>query len=108
MLKLNSDMEKKEKSQSRLPSFFRPLLWSYNFKNIDIFKDEKIIIAKTINYGDLSHWKWLIDCYGKKKIRDVLEQIPVTEIRPRAERLAAVIFGIRRFNHVPRSVGPQE
>ena len=86
-----------------LPQFFRSLLWSYNFSEIDSEKDKKLIIVNAINYGDLEHWRWLVRQYGKETVKNTLENIPATEIRPRALKLAALIFSLRRLNHAPRS-----
>ena len=86
-----------------LPKYFEPILWSYNFSAIDPERDKKTIIINAINYGDLEHWRWLMRQYGKDVIKDVLEHIPVTEIRPRAMRLATLIFSLQHVNHVSRS-----
>lgn len=88
----------------KLPEFFKPILWSYDFPTIDSEKNKKVIIVNTINYGDLEHWHWLMQYYGKEAVRDVLEQIPSSEMRPRALRLATAIFSIKNFNHAPRGI----
>lgn len=87
----------------KLPQSFRSLLWSYDFSEIDSEKDKKIIIVNAINYGDLEHWRWLVRQYGKETVKNTLENIPATEIRPRALKLAVLIFSLRRLNHAPRS-----
>ena len=88
----------------KLPEFFKPILWSYNFPAIDSEKNKKVIIVNTINYGDLKHWRWLMQHYGEDTIKEILEQIPSSEIRPRALRLAAAIFSIKNFNYAPRGI----
>ena len=88
----------------KLPEFFKPILWSYDFPAIDSEKNKKVIIVNTINYGDLKHWHWLIQHYGKEAVKDVLEQIPSSEIRPRALCLATTIFSIKNFNYAPRGI----
>ena len=95
----------KSESKEFLPSFFKPIFWSYNFSLIDPEKDKKLIVINTINYGDLKHWRWLINAYGKEGVRSVLERISSTEIRLRVQRLAAIIFDIKNFHYVPR--GPR-
>lgn len=87
----------KQKSKS-LPSFFKPILWSYNFQKIDPQKNKVRIIVQAINYGTLEHWRWLARYYGRKEISHILQRIPATEIRPQARRLSALIFGIKKFN----------
>ena len=86
----------------RLPDTFRRILWSYNFDRIDAAKHRKTIIVQAINYGTLDQWHWLAQRYGRSGVRDVLTVVPATEIRPRARRLASLIFGVDRFNYAPR------
>lgn len=96
-------MRMKNKSKNKtLPVFFKPILWSYNFESLGVVKNKKTIILNAINYGDLKHWRWLVSNYGKNGIKRVLEQIPSTAIRPRARRLASIIFSIKKFNDVSR------
>lgn len=91
------------KKEKTLPPYFKRVLWSYDFESVDPVKDKKTVIVNAINYGDLKHWRWLANFYGKKNIVDVLKTIPVTEIRPRARNLASVLFSISNFNYEPRS-----
>ncbi len=85
-----------------LPEIFKPLLWSYRFSAIDPQRHKKTVIVQTINYGDLRHWRWIADFYGKEEIHRVLTSIPVSELRFRARKLAALLFAITTFNHAPR------
>jgi len=89
-------------SASRLPASFKTILWSYDFATLDPEVDKKTIIVQSINYGDLTHWRWLITHYGKETVHDIIETIPATEFRPRALRLATFLFAVRHLNHVPR------
>lgn len=91
-------------SRERIPEFFRPILWSYDFDNIDLKKDKKTIIVNAINYGDLKHWRWLVQFYGKNEIKKILSKIPATQIRPRVLNLVSIIFDIKNFNYVPRGI----
>lgn len=87
-----------------LPDFFRPILWSYDFSAIKPEKDKKTIIVNAINYGDLVHWRWINKYYSREIIKKILEQIPVSEIRPRVLRLATLIFSLDNLNYAPRGV----
>lgn len=87
-----------------LPLSFQPLLWSYDFSSIDPERDKKVVILSAINYGDLLHWKWIVARYGKDTVRQFLMNIPATELRPRAQRLAAILLDIKTFNYAPRGV----
>jgi hypothetical protein len=85
-----------------VPEIFRPILWSYDFARIDPVKHRKTLIIQAINYGNLAHWRWLRQNYGGDSVRQVLATVPVTEIRPPARRLAALMFDVDRFNYAPR------
>ena len=87
---------------SQLPETFRPILWSYDFDRLDPVKHRKMIIIQAINYGTFAHWRWLTQQYGGDGVRQVLSLAPATEIKPRARRLAALMFGVDQFNYAPR------
>lgn len=88
----------------RLPDFFKPLFWSYNFDSLDLEKNKKNIILNVINYGDWEHWRWISNYYGKDSIRQILSKASATELRPQVRKLAAVVFNITEFNYAPRGV----
>lgn len=92
-----------KKNKETLPEYFKSVLWSYDSKTVNPKKDKKTIIVNTVNYGDLRHWRWLVNFYGKKEVSNVLKTIPATEIRPRVRNLAAIIFSVNNFNYEPRS-----
>lgn len=94
--------EKQNGTDTRLPESFRPLFWSYDLTELDLETHKKTIIVNVINYGDLPHWRWLVSHYGKDEIRAILEQVPVSELRPRVRRLVSLMFDINAFNHAPR------
>jgi hypothetical protein len=86
----------------KLPDYFKPILWSYDLDKLNLEKNKKTVIVSVINYGDLKHWRWLKENYGKKAVCEVLAKIRASEIRPGARRLASIIFGINQFNYAPR------
>lgn len=101
-------IEEKTKAKKMLPDFFKPLFWSYNFSEIDSEENKRVIVVNTINYGDLKHWRWLVDTYGKEGVRSMLKDIPATELRARVRRLAGIIFNVNNFNYAPRGTGPKK
>ena len=86
-----------------LPEMFRPLLWSYKFEEIDPKEHYGELVVNTVNLGSLKHWKWLVDFFGKDRLRRILEERLETEIFPESRNLARVMFGVQRFRHAPRS-----
>ena len=87
---------------SSVPQEFRPLMWSYDFDLIDPMANKTALVVQAINYGTLAHWRWLVKNYGREGVREVLSDVPATALRPRARRLASLVFGIDRFNYAPR------
>lgn len=86
-----------------IPEYFKPILWSYDIRHMDSMKAKRTIIVHAINYGDIKHWRWLIQYYGKDVVREVLEIIPITSLRHRVRKLAALVFEVKKFNYAPRS-----
>ena len=86
----------------KLPDYFKPILWSYDFDKLNLEKNKKTVIVSVINYGDLKHWRWILENYGKEVVREVLAKIRASEMRPAARRLASIIFNVNRFNYAPR------
>ena len=87
----------------KLPEYFKPILWSYSFSGIDVYRDKKTIITHAINYGDLRHWHWIADFYGKTKVAEVLRNTPNSEIRSRIVPLASLLFGVNNWRYASRS-----
>ena len=81
------------KKQLKLPAFFKPILWSYDFEQIDPSgESKKTIIVNAVNYGDLDHWRWLERSYGRRIVRQVINSARDGEIRPPAKKLAELLF----------------
>lgn len=86
----------------KLPDYFKQILWSYDLDKLNLEKNKKTVIVNVINYGDLKHWRWILENYGKEVVRKVLAEIRASEMRPAARRLASIIFNVNRFNYAPR------
>ena len=88
---------------AKLPDNFKPLFWSQDYLTLDLKRDKNTIIINTINYGDLSHWKWITTFYGKELVRETLMKLSYTVLRDHVRPLVKLIFSIPHFNHAPRS-----
>lgn len=95
-------MIKYEHMNRKLPDNLKPILWSYDLDKLNLEKNKKTIIINVINYGNLEHWQWLKENYGKEVVREVLAKTRASEIRPGARRLASIIFDVEQFNYAPR------
>ena len=87
----------------QLPGYFKQLFWSQDYSKLDLKADKKTIIVNTINYGDLTHWKWIKMFYGEEEVKNTLMKLPKTEIREHVQPLVKLIFSIPGFNHAQRS-----
>ena len=90
-------------SKAKLPLSFKPLFWSYDFDLLDPQKHKRAIIVNVLNYGDLSQWQWLIKTYGKREIKEFIENIPASEFRKPILILISLLLGIKEFKYVSRS-----
>ena len=88
---------------SKIPSFFKPLFWSYKFSSIDLQKNKRTIIINTINHGGWDHWLWVLKFYGKENVKNIIEEIPQTEFRAPALKLISLLLGIKKLKYASRS-----
>lgn len=88
--------------KTKLPTFFRPLLWSYDFTLVNPVKDQQRIIINTINYGDWEHWQWIFNHYGLIKVKKIIENTPASEFRPRALKLVCLLLSIKKIQYATR------
>lgn len=95
---------KTENKDSKLPSFFKPILWSYDFSKVDPVETMERIIINTINYGDWQHWQWIINHYGKNKVKRIIEDTPASEFRKGSLRLISLLLGIKKMKYASRGV----
>lgn len=89
-------------STPALPHSFKPFFWSYRFDDLDLQRDKKTIIVQLMNYGTFAHWAWLTKTYGHRHIADIIEHLPASEIKPRTQALASLVFPITSWRHAPR------
>jgi len=82
-----------------MPIFFRPLLWSFRWEDVDVQRNKEEIIVNTINEGTIDHWRWIVETYGKSEIRKILENRLASEFHPESRNLAKVLFSFSRFRH---------
>lgn len=85
----------------RVPNSFAPILWSHELARVDVVRHRKLLIAQAMNYGNLHHLRWLIRQYGRRGVRQTLQRMPASSLRPRARRLASALFNIE-LSHARR------
>lgn len=89
-------------SKVTLPESFKPLLWSYDISRLDAGRDKNRIVINTINYGDLSHWRWLVKTYSVEEVKRIVETTLASEFRPGALKLISLLLGISKHNDAYR------
>ena len=89
--------------KTKLPKDFKWLFWGYDFKSINPFKNKRLIIVNTLNYGNLRQWKWLVRMYGRKNLQEIIKLIPESEFRKQVVKLIKLLFGIKKFKYASRS-----
>lgn len=89
-------------STTKLPLFFKPLMWSYRFDSVDPDRLQERIVVNTINYGNWKHWQWIANYYGKDKVRKIIESLAASEFRPNVLLLSSLIFGIKKMQYATR------
>lgn len=90
------------KENKSLPDFFKSLLWSYDFSEINAEKDKERIIINTINYGDWEHWLWAFNYYGVAEVKKIIENTPASEFRQRALKIALLLLKIKKIRYATR------
>ncbi|MDD5738358.1 MAG: hypothetical protein PHY72_00300 [Candidatus Pacebacteria bacterium] len=89
--------------KQELPKDFKSVMWGYNFKKLDPKENYERIIVNTLNYGSWKQWQWLAKYYGAKKLKNIIEEIPVSEFRNyRALHLISLILGIKKMKYENR------
>ena len=89
-------------SKAKLPESFRSLLWSYRFSLVDPRENKQRIIINTVNYGDWSHWQWIVRFYGKKELKKIIENTPISEFRKRTLNLICLLLKIDKMKYETR------
>lgn len=87
----------------KLPEYFRRLFWDVKFSSISPREHDRRIIVRSVNKGDLEHWRWLKSYYGKRGVRKIVRDIPRSEFREGALKLFSLMFGIRNMKYETRS-----
>lgn len=89
--------------KNKIHQKFKPLFWWCKLSGINPEEHQRLIIVQTINYGDWWHWLWIIRYYGKKELKNIIRDIPMSEFRPRALNLICLLLGIKKLKYASRS-----
>lgn len=87
----------------KVPRWFQKLYWWGNSSKIDVELNQRVVIAQTINRGNWDQWKWLVQIYGRDRLREIISNIPASEFRPGALKLILLLLGISKMNYASRN-----
>ena len=85
-----------------IPSWFKKFYWWGDDSKVDVERDKRTIIVQLINYGGWSHWKWLVQTYGREKLKKIIQEIPISEFRSSALKLISLLLGVKRMKYASR------
>lgn len=88
---------------AKIPQNFKSLFWWCKLSGIDPKKHKRLIIVQTINYGNWWHWLWIMRYYGKRRLKKIIKEIPMSEFRPQALKLICLLLGIKKLKYASRS-----
>lgn len=79
---------------AELPSSIQKLLWDADLRSLDLIAHRQLIIERTINYGTLADWRWILARYGAGVVRATFEarNSSRSAIRSEARQLASLIL----------------
>ena len=84
----------KQKNLS-LPAFLRPFLWSYDFNQLDLEKDKKVIIKNILDCGNKSATDWLRRVYSSEEIKEVICQTYTSEWSKKSINFWSLIYNVQ-------------
>lgn len=76
----------------KLPEFFRPIMWSWTFDEIDVDLMKNTITIQALNYGDLKHWRWVAENFGREVVKSVFDANKKTNMDKHNAELVELIF----------------
>lgn len=86
-----------------IPQDFKQLFWSWDFDLLDVQKHKRLIIVQILNGGNWRAWQWLFKTYGEKELKVTIQNMPASEFRPAALRLATILLGIGQMRYATRT-----
>lgn len=67
-----------------LPSFLKPIFWSYKFSELDKKQHRRLIITQILAYGNIKMIRWLLKNYPLQEILTTLKKSGLKEWDPKS------------------------
>jgi hypothetical protein len=93
-----------EQNQTEILKKFKPFLWSFDVSKMDIYKNKKRIITNILNLGTKETTDLLFSIYGKKDIKEQVENPLPGEWNNKSLNYWSIIFNLepKKTKHVLR------
>lgn len=79
---------------SKIPSFVRPFLWSYDISKLNLNTNKRTIIHNVLNFGSEKAVDWLRSVYTFDDMKDVFIKVPKSAWGKKSLALWSLIFGV--------------
>jgi hypothetical protein len=81
-------------SESHIPQYVRPSLWSYDVEKLDLERDKALIIKNVLDYGTKEATDWVRSTYTREDIRSVIERTPVSAWGKKSLALWSLLYDV--------------
>jgi hypothetical protein len=75
-----------------IPNSFKPYLWSYDLKNLDLEKNKKLIILNILNLGSKKSVDDLFEIYGRENVHKLFTEIPAGNFNKKSYNFWQKVF----------------
>ena len=82
------------KTSSDIPYFVQPFLWSYDLDQLDIKRDQRLIIFQVLSVGSREATDWLRGQYSREQIQEVIVQTPISQWNQKSLALWSLVFDV--------------
>ena len=77
---------------NKLPNTLRGAFQEYNFEDLDLTKDSRLIIERTLAYGVRSELQWLFKYYGRPRLTEWVKKMGSSRLPWRRYNLWCVLL----------------
>ncbi len=84
-----------KKQTKILPKEFKPFLWSYDLKRINLDQDKKTIIFNILNFGTYKATNKLFQIYSLKDIKQTIKDTYESEWDKKSLNFWSLILGVK-------------
>ncbi len=83
-----------KKKQQLILEKFKPFLWSFDIEKMELEKDKKQIITNVLNFGTKEATDLLFEVYGRKEIKQQVENPLSGEWNDKSLNYWSLVLGI--------------